>query len=435
MVVTTSSSLPRPIPAKTTLHPSVVLDVNATFSEGTPTRPAERRPQLLAKLEHAEEVRHPAAALRTVAGELGLDRVDGRRRQRPEGPGVEVDDPSKCRKQVACVPWRHEHILARSTKSVRSALASTLRRMRIVLADPPAYTPPYDHDLAAALARAGAEVELVTSPFRFGAHPTPDWLRVHRELLSPLVAAPLDAAPGRRQGARAPTRNDAADAGRAATSSISSGSPRPGWIRFSSAPASRLVLHRPRHPPAPHGPQDRALAQALRAVRSRRRALGAWPKPPRERLASPAEKLAVIPHPVFRSDPGRHDDGHTVLSLGVIRPYKGLERHDRRRVAHSRRTSPRRRRPAHPARLAPHRRRPHRRMAPWTTSGRASSRRHSRRPRSLSSPIARSSTSRARSSRRSAPAFPRSCTTSVGSARSSRRTAPVWSCLPATSRR
>ena len=45
--------------------------------------------------------------------------------------------------------------------------------MRVVLADPPAYTPPYDHELAAALARAGASVELVTAPFRFGPRPAP----------------------------------------------------------------------------------------------------------------------------------------------------------------------------------------------------------------------------------------------------------------------
>ena len=46
--------------------------------------------------------------------------------------------------------------------------------MHVVLADPPAYTPPYDHELAAALARAGATVELVTAPFRFGARPAPE---------------------------------------------------------------------------------------------------------------------------------------------------------------------------------------------------------------------------------------------------------------------
>ena len=45
--------------------------------------------------------------------------------------------------------------------------------MRVLLADPPAYTPPYDHALAASLARAGADVRLLTSRFRFGDVPTP----------------------------------------------------------------------------------------------------------------------------------------------------------------------------------------------------------------------------------------------------------------------
>src|SRR5437763_1446716 len=46
--------------------------------------------------------------------------------------------------------------------------------VRVVVADPPAFTPPYDHELSAALARAGAQVELVTSRFRFGAAPEPE---------------------------------------------------------------------------------------------------------------------------------------------------------------------------------------------------------------------------------------------------------------------
>ena len=57
--------------------------------------------------------------------------------------------------------------------------------MRVVVADPPAFTPPYDHALAAALARAGADVELVTSRFRFGDVPQPDGYR-RRELFYPL---------------------------------------------------------------------------------------------------------------------------------------------------------------------------------------------------------------------------------------------------------
>jgi glycosyltransferase involved in cell wall biosynthesis len=46
--------------------------------------------------------------------------------------------------------------------------------MRVRVVDPPAYTPPYDHALCAALAAAGADVELVTSEFRHGPRPEPD---------------------------------------------------------------------------------------------------------------------------------------------------------------------------------------------------------------------------------------------------------------------
>src|SRR4051812_30144255 len=40
--------------------------------------------------------------------------------------------------------------------------------MRVQIVDPPAYTPPYDRSLAAALAAGGTNVELVTSPFAHG---------------------------------------------------------------------------------------------------------------------------------------------------------------------------------------------------------------------------------------------------------------------------
>ena len=36
------------------------------------------------------------------------------------------------------------------------------------------------------------------------------------------------------------------------------------------------------------------------------------------------ERLHVVPHPLFRSDPPRNDDGRTLLCLGLIRSYKGL---------------------------------------------------------------------------------------------------------------
>jgi glycosyltransferase involved in cell wall biosynthesis len=49
--------------------------------------------------------------------------------------------------------------------------------MRVQIVDPSAFTPPYDHALCAALARAGADVELVTSRFAYGEAPSPDGYR------------------------------------------------------------------------------------------------------------------------------------------------------------------------------------------------------------------------------------------------------------------
>jgi glycosyltransferase involved in cell wall biosynthesis len=46
------------------------------------------------------------------------------------------------------------------------------------LVDPSAYTPPYDHGLAAGLARAGAEVELVTSRYAWDHPPSANGFRV-----------------------------------------------------------------------------------------------------------------------------------------------------------------------------------------------------------------------------------------------------------------
>jgi glycosyltransferase involved in cell wall biosynthesis len=46
--------------------------------------------------------------------------------------------------------------------------------MRVDLVDPPAYSPPYDHALASALARLGVPVRLLTSRFAYGDAPAPD---------------------------------------------------------------------------------------------------------------------------------------------------------------------------------------------------------------------------------------------------------------------
>ena len=49
--------------------------------------------------------------------------------------------------------------------------------MRVTVVDPPAYTPPYDHALCAALAGRGLDVELVTSHFQYSGVPPPQGYR------------------------------------------------------------------------------------------------------------------------------------------------------------------------------------------------------------------------------------------------------------------
>ena len=69
--------------------------------------------------------------------------------------------------------------------------------MRIALVDPLAYTPPYDHHLAAALGRRGHDVTLITSEFLHGAAPEPDGYR-REEIFLPLSARLLRGRPRAR---------------------------------------------------------------------------------------------------------------------------------------------------------------------------------------------------------------------------------------------
>jgi len=62
--------------------------------------------------------------------------------------------------------------------------------MRVDLVDPSAYTPPYDHALAAALARQGAQVRLLTSRFVYGSVPAPEGYELRRSFYRHARGAP-----------------------------------------------------------------------------------------------------------------------------------------------------------------------------------------------------------------------------------------------------
>ena len=62
--------------------------------------------------------------------------------------------------------------------------------MRVQVVDASAFTPPYDHALCGALARAGAEVELYTTRFAYGSVPAPDGYMVRELFYRRFVGAP-----------------------------------------------------------------------------------------------------------------------------------------------------------------------------------------------------------------------------------------------------
>lgn len=191
--------------------------------------------------------------------------------------------------------------------------------MRVVLADPPAFTPAYDHELAASLARAGADVELVTSRFRFGEVPEPDGY-TRRELFYPLSSRLF-----RRSRLRLPLKVAEHPIGLAALCTRGGDVLHLQWL----VPELDLRLLRP-HAPSVFTAHDLLPRRTARKEDLWRRLLKRFDRVVvhsergRETLAALGVEARVIPHPVFSSEPARRDDGRTVLSVGVIRPYKGL---------------------------------------------------------------------------------------------------------------
>jgi glycosyltransferase involved in cell wall biosynthesis len=192
--------------------------------------------------------------------------------------------------------------------------------MRVVLADPPAFTPAYDHELAAALARAGADVELVTSRFRFGDVPAPDGYRRSEPFY------PLSSRVFRRSRLRLPLKAVEHVPG---TAALLRRRPDVLHLQWLAAPELDRLLLRPRVPTVftAHDLLPRRTARKLtlwRGLLARFDRVVVHSERGRDTLASLGVDATVIPHPVFPSDPPRTDNGRTLLCLGTIRPYKGL---------------------------------------------------------------------------------------------------------------
>jgi glycosyltransferase involved in cell wall biosynthesis len=206
--------------------------------------------------------------------------------------------------------------------------------MRVSVADPPAFTPPYDRALCAALARAGAEVELVTSRFAYGEVPRAEGYAVRE-----LFYAHARGAAGSRLRRATKLVSHVPDmlryralAGRTADVVHFQWLGMP-WVDDRLMPDRPLVLTAhdllPREPrPGQLAAQRRLLhhvdAVVVHSEYGRRQLT--------ERLGLSPAKVHVIHHGAF--DPGRRgslppelaDDGRPVVLLfGLLRPYKGLD--------------------------------------------------------------------------------------------------------------
>ena len=191
--------------------------------------------------------------------------------------------------------------------------------MRVLLADPPAFTPWYDHELAAALARAGAEVELATSRFRFGELPEPDGYRRTERFY------PISSRVFKRSRLRLPLKAlehlevmRALAQARADVLHLQWLALPQADVRLRFRSPSVFTAHDllPRRTSSREGLWRRLLERFDRVVVHSERG--------RDTLGELGIEARVIPHPVYPSTATRADDGRTLLSLGVIRPYKGL---------------------------------------------------------------------------------------------------------------
>jgi glycosyltransferase involved in cell wall biosynthesis len=201
--------------------------------------------------------------------------------------------------------------------------------MRVQLIDPSADVLPYDHALAAALARRGARVELVTSRFVHGPAPTPDGYEVSESFYRlatrlgggrPRLRRALKATEHVPGTLRVRRRAGAADL------------QHWQWLWLETVSARLLPRGRPQvltmHNVIRRERSGRRLAERMDAtiVHTRHGAelLGGGPR------------VHVIPHGAFEHLTRQPDerplppelaavDGPVVLCFGVVRPYKGVD--------------------------------------------------------------------------------------------------------------
>jgi glycosyltransferase involved in cell wall biosynthesis len=201
--------------------------------------------------------------------------------------------------------------------------------MRVQLIDPSADVLPYDHALAAALARRGTQVELVTSRFVHGPAPEPDGYEVSESFYTLAT----------RYGARRARLRRALKAAEHLPGTLrvrrrTGGADLQHWQWLWLEALSARLLPRER-------PQVLTMHNVIRRERSGRRLaerMDATIVHTRHgaELLGGGPRVHVIPHGAFEHLTRQPDErplpadlaaveGPVVLCFGVVRPYKGVD--------------------------------------------------------------------------------------------------------------
>jgi glycosyltransferase involved in cell wall biosynthesis len=210
--------------------------------------------------------------------------------------------------------------------------------MRVQIVDPAAYTPPYDHALSGALARAGAEVELITARFPYGQVPMEQGYAV-REHFYRRGSRP-GIGPRRRRLLRA--LEHVPDMRRYRRVADEADLVHYQWLPIPALDRRLLPPKRPRvytmHWRLPEA--GSRIARRLTKLLARMDAVVVHSEHGASRLKAdfdvPADRLRVIPHGAFDYLTRQEDEtplpaelegveGPVILAFGLIRPYKGTD--------------------------------------------------------------------------------------------------------------
>jgi glycosyltransferase involved in cell wall biosynthesis len=211
--------------------------------------------------------------------------------------------------------------------------------MRVQVVDPSAYTPPYDHALCAALARAGVDVELVTSRFLYGPAPRAEGYEVTESFYRRTSRRGRDA----RGRMALKLLEHVPDMLRYRRHARGADLVHYQWLTVQPLDVRLLPSARPRvltaHDVLPREPRPGQVAATRRLARKMDAVVvhsenGAQRL--REEVGVDTERVRVIPHGTFDyltrlpeetplPEELRDVEGPVVLYFGLMREYKGID--------------------------------------------------------------------------------------------------------------